>query len=134
MLAHPRSGKVPGMETVAAETQPWPAPSYIVPNSWQHARRRLELLEACYDATSVKRATALGVREGWRCLDAGAGHGSFARWLGSRVGITGSVIAADLDTRLMQGITDPNIELCQLDLVSDEFHAGNSTVSTPAWY
>jgi hypothetical protein len=41
-----------------------PAPSYVVPNSWEHARQRLELLEACYDAASVKWASALGVREG----------------------------------------------------------------------
>ena len=98
--------------------------SYAVPNSWEHARRRLELLEACYDAASFKRASALGVREGWRCLDAGAGHGSFACWLGSTVGPSGSVIAADLDTRLLQGITEPNIEVRQMDLVSDQLPCG----------
>jgi SAM-dependent methyltransferase len=96
-----------------------PAPSYVVPNSWEHARTRLELLEACYDAASIRRASALGVREGSRCLEAGAGHGSFARWLGSRVGAAGSVIAADVDTRLLQGIAEPNIEVSQMDLVSD---------------
>ncbi len=95
------------------------APSYVVPNSWEHARRRLELLETCYDAASFRRAAALGVREGWRCLEAGAGHGSYARWLGSQVGAAGSVIAADLDTRLLAGITEPNIEVRQLDLVCD---------------
>jgi len=100
-----------------------PAPSYVVPNSWEHARQRLELLEACYDAASVERASALGVSEGWRCLDAGAGHGSFARWLASRVGAAGSVIAADLDTRLLAGITEPNIEVRQTDLVSDPLPA-----------
>ena len=93
------------------------ATSYVVPNSWEHARRRLELLETCYDAASFRRAAALGVREGWRCLEAGAGHGSYARWLGSQVGAAGSVIAADLDTRLLAGITEPNIEVRQLDLV-----------------
>jgi SAM-dependent methyltransferase len=101
-----------------------PAPSYVVPNSWEHARQRLELLEACYDAASVKRASALGVRKGWRCLDAGAGHGSFARWLSTQVGAAGSVIAADLDTRLLAGITEPNIEVRQTDLVSDPLPTG----------
>lgn len=95
------------------------ATSYVVPNSWEHARRRLEQLETCYDAASFRRAAALGVREGWRCLEAGAGHGSYARWLGSQVGAAGSVIAADLDTRLLAGITEPNIEVRQLDLVCD---------------
>lgn len=100
-----------------------PASPYIVPNSWNQARRRLELLEACYDVASFKRATALGVREGWRCLDAGAGHGSFARWLGSQVGAAGSVLAADLDTRLLADVTEPNIEVRQMDLASDKLPA-----------
>jgi len=68
-------------------------PSYVMPNSWERARQRLELLEASYDAASFKRASRLGVREGWRCLDAGAGGGSFARWLSTQVGPAGSVIA-----------------------------------------
>ena len=100
------------------------APAYVVPNSWEHARRRLELLEACYDAASFKRASALGVREGWRCLDAGAGHGSFARWLRAQVGAAGSVIAADLDTRLLQDAAATNVEVRQLDLASDELPGG----------
>jgi 2-polyprenyl-3-methyl-5-hydroxy-6-metoxy-1,4-benzoquinol methylase len=100
------------------------APSYVVPNSWEHARRRLELLEACYDAASFNRASALGVGEGWRCLDAGAGHGSFARWLGAQVGAAGSVVAADLDTQLLQDIAEPNIEVRQLDLTSDQLPCG----------
>jgi SAM-dependent methyltransferase len=94
------------------------ASSYVVPNSWEHARRRLELLEACYDAASFKRASALGVGEGWRCLDAGAGHGSFARWLGAQVGAAGAVLAMDLDTRLLQDIAAPNVEVRQVDLES----------------
>jgi hypothetical protein len=108
-----------------------PAPSYVVLNSWQHARQRLELLEACYDAASVKRASGLGVREGWRCLDAGAGHGLFARWLSTQVGAAGSVVAADLDTRLLADITEPNIEVRQTDLVSDPLPAGSSTRPHP---
>jgi SAM-dependent methyltransferase len=115
MLAGTRAGQVPSMNV---------ALSYVVPNSWEHARRRLELLEACYDATSFKRASALGVREGWRCLDAGAGHGSFARWLGALVGAAGSVVAADLDTRLMADIDEPNIEIRQMDLVSGQVPTG----------
>jgi len=101
-----------------------PGRSYVVPNSWVHAGQRLELLEACYDAASFRRSGGLGLRAGWRCLEAGAGRGSFARWLSSQVGATGSVIAADVDTRLLAGLTEPNIEVRQLDLVSDPLPAG----------
>ncbi len=134
MRAAPRSGaaeedpwhtpSAPGPGTTSCATGRGPAPSYVVPNSWEHARQRLELLEACYDAASVKRASALGVREGWRCLDAGAGHGSFARWLSTQVGAAGSVIAADLDTRLLADITEANIQVRQMDLVSDPLPTG----------
>jgi 2-polyprenyl-3-methyl-5-hydroxy-6-metoxy-1,4-benzoquinol methylase len=94
--------------------------TYIVPNEWEHARRRLELLEACYDEASFRRASLLRVCDGWRCLEAGAGGGSFARWLSAKVGPGGSVVAADLDTRLLGDIHSPNVEIRELDLVSGE--------------
>jgi SAM-dependent methyltransferase len=91
---------------------------YALPNAWELADRRLALLEASHDAASIRRAEALGVGPGWHCLDAGAGHGSFARWLASRVGENGRVVAADLDVRLLEEI--PGIEVRQLDLAADE--------------
>jgi 2-polyprenyl-3-methyl-5-hydroxy-6-metoxy-1,4-benzoquinol methylase len=80
---------------------------YAFPNTWQLARRRLALLEATYDPASFRRAEALGVAQGWRCLDAGAGHGSFARWLAARVGDGGTVVAADLEVRLLEHVDAP---------------------------
>jgi len=99
-------------------------PGYVLPNSWEHASERLSLLEDCYDAASFRQAALLGVGSGWRCLDAGAGHGSFACWLGAQVGSSGSVVAADLDTRLLADLTGPNIEVRRLDLVSDALPGG----------
>jgi hypothetical protein len=55
---------------------------------------------------------------------AGAGHGSFARWLGSQMGPAGSVVASDLDTRLLADVTEPNIQIRQMDLVSDQLRCG----------
>jgi SAM-dependent methyltransferase len=93
---------------------------YALSNAWELARRRLALLEACHDAASVRRAAALGVGPGWRCLDAGAGGGSFARWLAARVGPDGSVVAVDLDVRLLEEIEAPNLEVRQMDLAVDD--------------
>jgi len=50
-----------------------------------------------------------------RCLEAGAGGGSFARWLHTR---TGDVVAADLDVRLLEPLDE--LDVWQLDLVADE--------------
>jgi SAM-dependent methyltransferase len=97
---------------------------YAFSNSWELARRRLDLLEACHDPSSVARAEALGAGPGWRCLDAGAGGGSFARWLASRVGESGSVVAADIDTQLLEDLAAPNLEVRQMDLSTDELETG----------
>jgi SAM-dependent methyltransferase len=93
---------------------------YALPNAWEQAHLRLELLAACHDDASQRRATALGIGRGWRCLDAGAGQGSFARWLASRVGPDGHVVAADLDVTLMADHDEPNLEVREMDLTRDD--------------
>jgi SAM-dependent methyltransferase len=99
------------------------AQDYALPNDWQRARERLALLEACHDPATFRRAQALGVDTGWSCLEAGAGHGSVARWLAQRVGPGGRVVAADLDVTLLQEIDTPGLELREMDLVADELPA-----------
>lgn len=96
---------------------------YALPNAWELAERRLALLEECHDPASFRRAEALGVGPGWRCLDAGAGHGSFARWLAARVGPDGLVVAADLDVRLLERMAAPGVEVRRMDLATDELPA-----------
>lgn len=105
---------------VAGATDTAFAQGYAWSNAWELARRRLDLLEQCHDPSSFGHAESLGVGPGWRCLDAGAGGGSFARWLAERVGPTGTVVAADLDLTLLGDLDAPNIEVRQVDLVSDE--------------
>ena len=92
---------------------------YALSNAWELAQRRLELLAATHNAASIRRAEALGVGPGWRCLEAGAGQGSFARWLASRVGPSGGVLAADVDVRLLEGLEAPNLEVREMDLETD---------------
>jgi SAM-dependent methyltransferase len=91
--------------------------TYALPNAWQLAERRMALLAATYDPSSIRRAEALGVGPGWDCLDAGAGGGSFARWLAARVGPSGSVVAADLDVSLLGSA---GLEVRRMDLAADE--------------
>jgi SAM-dependent methyltransferase len=86
--------------------------AYALPNAWEQARERLALLEAAHDASSIRHAEALGVGPGWECLEAGAGGGSFARWLAGRAG---RVVAADLDVRHLDGL-----EAWQVDLAADD--------------
>ena len=66
----------------------------------------------------------IGVREGWRCLDAGAGAGAVTRMLADRVGMTGSVLATDLDTRLLEGLASEIVEVRRHNVLEDPLPQG----------
>jgi SAM-dependent methyltransferase len=82
-------------------------------------RTRLQLLEELHDPLSGGQLDAIGVGEGWRCLDVGAGGGSVTRMLAARVGRAGSVLALDLDTTLIESLASPQIEVRRHDLLGD---------------
>jgi len=86
--------------------------SYVLPNAWELAERRLELLAACHDPDSIRLVERLGA--GGDCLEAGAGHGSFARWLAAR---GDDVLAVDLDVQLIE--PGPGLRVQALNLATD---------------
>lgn len=92
--------------------------SYGFDASWSDERRRLALIERCYDPITTSRLAQLGVGAGWRCLDVGAGGGSISRWLRDQVGPGGEVVAIDLDTRFFED--EPGIEARRCDILADE--------------
>ena len=98
---------------------PGPATStYPLDNAWEHAQPRLRALERIYDPASTRRLEALGVGPGWRCLEVGAGGGSITRWLCSKVGAAGRVLAVDLDTRFVADIRAVNLDVARLDVTT----------------
>lgn len=80
---------------------------------------RLRLIERFNDPSTLRQLDGLGVADGWRCLEVGAGGGSVVRWLSQKVGATGKVVAADLDVRFLGDITAANVELRQCDITKD---------------
>ena len=94
--------------------------TYAFDNAWQEARRRLTLLEQCLDQGTLRRIRALGIADGWQCLEAGAGGGSVAQWLCSVVGAAGRVVAIDLDTRFLDELHEANLEVRRHNLISDQ--------------
>lgn len=80
--------------------------------------RRLELLERDRDPHTIAALDALHPAESWRCLEAGAGHGSIARWLCARCP-RGAVVALDSSTRYLSAEWAPNLEIRRQDLVTD---------------
>lgn len=95
-------------------------PYYTLPNDWDFADERLALLGSAYDPGSIALAQRLGVRAGWRCLEAGAGGGSFARWLCDTALPGGRVLAVDADPRHLTDLPDRGGEVARIDLVADE--------------
>ena len=98
--------------------------AYVYDNAWQHGRARLATVEELLDPGSRRHLAALGVGEGWRCLEVGAGGGSVAEWLCDQVGPTGRVVATDIDTRYLEALDAPNLEVRRHDVVRDDLEAG----------
>lgn len=93
---------------------------YTLPNAWGRAQQRLALLGEAFDPKSIALARDLGVGPGWRCLEAGAGGGSFARWLCAATAPGGRVLAVDADPRHLRDLPRLGGEVAQLDLVADD--------------
>jgi 2-polyprenyl-3-methyl-5-hydroxy-6-metoxy-1,4-benzoquinol methylase len=98
---------------------------YVYDQRWELERARLDSLSAAFDTTTIRHLTAAGVSVGWHCLEVGAGAGSVARWLAASVGATGRLVATDLDTRFLDDLGGPPVEVMRHDVTSDpiEQHA-----------
>jgi SAM-dependent methyltransferase len=97
---------------------------YILDRSWEPERHRLELQERALDPMTFDYLGRIGVQTGWRCLEVGAGAGSVVRWLADRVGHAGTVVAIDIDTRLIDHLKGPVVEVRQQDLMSADLSDG----------
>jgi SAM-dependent methyltransferase len=92
---------------------------YVFDNAAEAAGGRFGALEELYDPVTIRVLTAAGLREGWRCLEVGGGSGSIARWMGERVGPSGRVVVTDINTRFLEQLALPNVEVRQHDIVND---------------
>ena len=72
------------------------------------------------DAATIRYLEEIGVSSGWRCLEVGGGAGTIAEWMCQRVGTAGHVVATDLDTRLLEAIISPNIEVRRHNIETDD--------------
>ncbi len=82
-------------------------------------RERIALIQNTSDAHTIRYLNAVGVGEGWACLDVGAGGGSIARWFSERVGPSGHVVATDRETDALGHLDAPNVEVICHDILAD---------------
>jgi len=88
-------------------------------------RTRLALSESAYDPDTIRQLEALGVSEGWRCLEVGAGGGSIAQWLAKKVGPSGTVVAIDMNVRFLRHLAIPHLEVREHNILNDPLEAGS---------
>lgn len=79
---------------------------------------RLRLLEARYDPGTFRRLSMFGPLAGARCLEAGAGAGSVARWLAAQAGPAGQVVATDTDPRFLADGERTGVEVRRHDILA----------------
>ena len=99
-------------------------PGYVLDNAAEQAGQRFTSLETCLDPATIRHFEALGVAEGWNCLEVGGGGGSIARWLSRRVGESGRVLATDINPRFLDGSKEGNLEIRLHDIRKDELPGG----------
>jgi SAM-dependent methyltransferase len=97
---------------------------YLMSNVHPETAARFDGLERTLDPISIGHLTRVGVKPGARCLEIGTGGGSIARWLASRVGPQGHVVAVDLDTRWFEHDGSVQLEVRQLDVVAGPIPEG----------
>lgn len=82
-------------------------------------RDRLLAHALMWDPVTRRRLAGVGVTEGWRCLEVGAGSGTITRWLADKVGETGHVVATDIETKWLRPLEAPNVEVLRHDVTTD---------------
>ncbi|HEY7947403.1 MAG TPA: methyltransferase domain-containing protein [Acidimicrobiales bacterium] len=92
---------------------------YLLDNRAAGTGTRLAALAAIFDPTTFRHLDALGLGEGWRCWEVGAGGASVVRWLAQRVGAGGRVVATDVDVAWIDKAVGPNVEVLVHDVGRD---------------
>jgi SAM-dependent methyltransferase len=89
---------------------------YLLDNQQAEAGTRFGALAALFNPSTFRHIDALGIAEGWRCWEVGAGGPSVPSWLAARVGPAGHVLATDIDVSWMTAAADAGYEVRRHDV------------------
>lgn len=87
---------------------------YLLDNAQPEAGQRFDALSALFDPGTLRHVDALGIAEGWRVWEVGAGGPALASALAARVGRSGRVLATDLDLSWLP--PDPPFDVLRHDV------------------
>ncbi|MEU2608981.1 methyltransferase domain-containing protein [Streptomyces albus] len=97
---------------------------YLLDNRQTEAGTRFDALSELFDASTFRHFEALGIEEGWRCWEVGAGGPSVPAWLAERVGPRGRVLATDIDVSWTGAAAGAGAEVRRHDVAVDPPPAG----------
>jgi len=97
---------------------------YIFDNATAAEYERLDLMSKILDPRTRASLLALGLREGWNCLELGGGNGSITEWLCRMVGDAGHVTSVDINSELIDLVNAPNLTVLQGDVRTGDLPSG----------
>jgi len=103
---------------------------YMLDNASASEYERLDLMSRILDPWTRGYLTALGVGEGWQCLELGGGNGTVAQWLCETVGFSGGVTAIDANPVLLDLIPAQNLSVQEMDVRTGELRRGSYDLVT----
>jgi ubiquinone/menaquinone biosynthesis C-methylase UbiE len=124
MMVSKVRGSVPARRPTPSARPDQRSTGYALDPSWYAERDRLNSLTGLYDASTIDICEQIGIGDGWRCAEVGAGTGSVAQLLAERVGATGHVLAVDLDTRFLDQLRSASLEVQRLDITTEPLPEG----------
>jgi SAM-dependent methyltransferase len=92
------------------------ATEYVFDKAGRMAEARYRELSRVYDENTIRHLEQRGIDTGWSCLEIVGGGGSIASWFCARVGVTGRVLATDLDPRFLEILSYKNLEVRRHDI------------------
>ncbi len=93
---------------------------YLLDNQQAEAGTRFDALSMIFNPSTFRHISDLGIEQGRRCWEVGAGGSSVSRWLAERVGLRGRVLATDIDVSWTQEAAGSVIEVRRHDVARDE--------------
>jgi SAM-dependent methyltransferase len=92
---------------------------YLLDNQRPQAGERFEALATLFDPWTFRHLDDLGLGEGWRVWEVGAGGVSVPRGLAERVGASGRVLATDIDVSWTEPAAGGPVEVRRHDILND---------------
>ncbi len=87
-------------------------------------RERQARIAELTDPATFRYLTGVGVSEGWRCAEVGAGTGTVAIWLADQVGESGHVDAIDIDISFLRNLEHPRMTVVEQDVTKTPLEPG----------